>query len=74
MEINRIRKIDYEIQGFQQHQLGRGKFGDVAAISGQGSKGVEGDVLLALAIDKFSRVDKLKVFFKRTCASSFKTS
>lgn len=31
-----IRKIDDEIQGLQQYQLGRGKFGDVAAISGQG--------------------------------------
>ena len=58
----------------EQHQLGRGKFGDVAAISGQGSKGVEGYLFLALPIDKFSRVDKLKAFFKRTCSSSFKTS
>ena len=28
-----MRQIDDEIQGFQQYQLGRGKFGDVAAIS-----------------------------------------
>ena len=58
----------------KQHQLGRGTFEDVAAISGQGSKGVVGYLFLALPIDKFSRVDKLKAFFKRTCASSFKTS
>ena len=62
-----IRKIDDEIQGFQQYQLGRGKFGDVAAISGQGSrarvKGVVGYLFLALLIDKFSRVYKLKAFF-----------
>ena len=58
----------------EQHQQGRGKFGDVAAISGQGSKGDVGYLFLALPIDKFSRVDKLKEFFKRTCASSFKTS
>ena len=63
MEINRIRKIDDEIQGFQQHQLRRGKFADAAVLSGQGSKGVEDYLFLALPIDKFSRVDKLKAFF-----------